>query len=285
MARARVPTCSAISSERDEAMEGTAPEHIELSLFLPHDGPWPHDPIEAEGLGGRDGAIDRILRRFGARLQLIRKPAIRLTEAFVSRTRRDLQDVHAFPAPALDDHSALIEMLSNPERGRRIEEPLHFVCTHGRRDICCARHGMPIYQALSQIDDDRVYQTSHLGGHRFAPVLLTVPRGLSYGRVREDEMRALDAAAHRGEIYSLERLRGVYPYSAEEQIALRRALVDGARLKAAHVYKEDELITVECEGLKRRYRIRREPGELRVLSCGAEPSTVPRFVVSEISAD
>lgn len=282
MAPAHASTCSAISSDSGEPMEGTAPERVELTFFLPHDGPWPHDPLDAEGIGGNGGAIDTLLRRYGARLQLIRRPGELLEEALVSRTRRDRCDVHAFPAPSLDDLSAIEAMLKEPERGRKLTQPLHFVCTHGRRDICCARHGMPVYQRLAELAGDRVYQTSHLGGHRFAPLLLTLPRGISYGRVQEDEAEALEEASQRGAIFSLERLRGVYPYTGEEQIALRRALAAGADFKDFKLSREDELITVESRGITRRYNIRREPGELRVLSCGAEPSIAPRFIVSEL---
>lgn len=284
---AHASTCSAISSERDEPMEGTAPERLELTLFLPHPGPWPHDPLEAEGIGGGGGAIDAILKRYGARLQLIRRPGELLSEAFIARTRRDLYDVHAFTmseAPSTEPRclEAIETMLSVPESGHPIKEPLHFICTHGRRDVCCTRLGMPVYHALREVAGDRVYQTSHLGGHRFAPLIVTLPLGLSYGRVEADEARALEESAQRGEIYHLERLRGVFPYTAEEQIALRRALADGADFKNFSVHQEDELVTVESPGVTRRYRIRREPGELRVLSCGAAPSMAPRFAVSEL---
>lgn len=66
--------------------------------------------------------------------------------------------------------------------------PLVLVCTHGRRDACCARLGIGLYTevlaaATLQGASDRVWQSSHLGGHRFAPVATTFPDGLSYGRV------------------------------------------------------------------------------------------------------
>lgn len=282
MAEAPGSTCSDLSSFHDEPMEGTAPEKLELTVFLPHPGPWPHDPIDAEGLGGSGGPLDTLLKRFDARLQLIRRPAAEVSLLFIARTRRDLYDVHAFPAPPLNDLSALEALLKAPERGKRVEEPLHFVCTHGRRDVCCSRLGMPVFQALREVAGERVFQTSHLGGHRFAPLILTLPLGASFGRVTAAEAAALDEAARRGELYSVEKLRGIHPYTAEEQIALRRALLSGADFKDFSVVQEDELITVQSSGITRRYRIRRQPGELRMVSCGAAPSRITRFIVDEL---
>ena len=67
-------------------------------------------------------------------------------------------------------------------------EILYFVCTHARRDICCSREGLPTWQRLDALSHGRAWQTTHLGGHRFAPNVLTLPTARSYGRVRVDEV-------------------------------------------------------------------------------------------------
>jgi hypothetical protein len=69
----------------------------------------------------------------------------------------------------------------------------YFVCTHGSHDKCCAHYGYPFYRQARKIvadlnlDTVRVWQVSHIGGHRFAPTLIGFPDGRYYG--------ALDTAA------------------------------------------------------------------------------------------
>lgn len=57
------------------------------------------------------------------------------------------------------------------------------VCGNGRRDACCARTGGPLARLLSQEHPGRVWESSHLGGHRFAPTALVLPTGQALGRV------------------------------------------------------------------------------------------------------
>jgi hypothetical protein len=61
--------------------------------------------------------------------------------------------------------------------------PLYLVCAHGRHDACCALRGRPVAQALERVRPGRVWETTHLGGDRFAANLLVLPHGELYGRV------------------------------------------------------------------------------------------------------
>jgi hypothetical protein len=61
------------------------------------------------------------------------------------------------------------------------------VCTHGSRDVCCGRFGYRLYNLLRSRyagpDRLRVWRTSHIGGHRFAPTLLELPEGRYWGHL------------------------------------------------------------------------------------------------------
>jgi hypothetical protein len=63
------------------------------------------------------------------------------------------------------------------------------VCTHGSHDKCCAKYGIPFYrQAIATVtslglENVRIWQSSHFGGHRFAPTALDFPSGRCYGRL------------------------------------------------------------------------------------------------------
>src|SRR5215210_7653415 len=68
------------------------------------------------------------------------------------------------------------------------DDPLYLVCTHGKRDKCCAKFGYPLYKSLSSANTS-VWQSSHVGGDRFAANLVCFPHGLFYAHVTEETGR------------------------------------------------------------------------------------------------
>ena len=40
--------------------------------------------------------------------------------------------------------------LASASTGTPVDGPLYLVCTHGKRDRCCARYGRPLYDALRE---------------------------------------------------------------------------------------------------------------------------------------
>ena len=69
------------------------------------------------------------------------------------------------------------------------------ICTHGSRDACCAAFGAPMYlkmhTAARSLPNTRVWRCSHLGGHRFAPTMLDLPSGRSWGLVDDSAARGI----------------------------------------------------------------------------------------------
>ena len=71
------------------------------------------------------------------------------------------------------------------------------VCTHTQVDLACGRFGTPIYQKLrkdyaTKTDGKlRVWQSSHFGGHQFAPTLIDLPAGRLWGHVEFDTLDSL----------------------------------------------------------------------------------------------
>jgi len=71
------------------------------------------------------------------------------------------------------------------------------VCSHGSHDTCCATFGFPVYDALRNQHAKRsggalrVWQTSHLGGHRFAPNVFDLPEGRNWVRLGVGDLDAL----------------------------------------------------------------------------------------------
>jgi len=82
---------------------------------------------------------------------------------------------------------ASIALGNVPSSGETIESPLFLVCTHGRRDKCCAKFGYPLFKSLYASNEGLVWQSSHLGGDRFAANLVCLPHGLFYAHVTEED--------------------------------------------------------------------------------------------------
>jgi hypothetical protein len=100
-----------------------------------------------------------------------------------------------------------------------LERPLFVVCTHGKRDRCCALRGRPLYDSLRQeVDPALVWQATHVGGDRFAGNVVVFPHGLYYGRVDAADTAHLVAAHASGSVY-LDRYRGRCGYSCPAQAA------------------------------------------------------------------
>jgi hypothetical protein len=72
------------------------------------------------------------------------------------------------------------------------EEPLFLVCTHGKRDKCCAKFGIPIYKTIQTlVGESSVWQCSHVGGDRFAANVICFPDGIFYGHVTEETAKLI----------------------------------------------------------------------------------------------
>jgi hypothetical protein len=214
--------CTGVSSLLDEPLLGSAPHaHAWLLIVLP--GPWPSSAPH----GLLDPVVtDELERRCD--YERVRMVAVRRTgqprrgplTCYVASSRPDrtwLERVELTePKALLDLDIAAIGQGSPPADGERLDGPLYAVCTHGKRDACCAAHGRPVQRALSAAAPGRVWEATHLGGHRFAANVLVLPEGLLYGRVDAGNAQRLARTHARGDITpSLWRGRSAYPQAAQ----------------------------------------------------------------------
>jgi hypothetical protein len=198
-----------------EPATGTAPETARSWLLIEHDGPWPAEAVDAAlpsalaDLAGRAAEL-------GVRVQLIRRPGRRPSRAaaefgglsapvtiFVGWTVGSSPWLRRGRSTAMGGLSAHLPDLPDgavPSFGAPVTDPLYLVCTHGRRDVCCARFGVPLARALAAAHPAQVWETTHVGGHRYAANLVILPHGLYYGPVTEVSATAAIAAYQRGEI-------------------------------------------------------------------------------------
>ncbi|MEH1946796.1 MAG: sucrase ferredoxin [Nostoc sp.] len=72
-----------------------------------------------------------------------------------------------------------------------------FICTHGSRDQCCAKFGNPFYRQAKNIVKDlgmnnvRIWQCTHFGGHRFAPTAIDFPEARYYARLDSESFTSI----------------------------------------------------------------------------------------------
>jgi len=105
-----------------------------------------------------------------------------------------------------------------PMVGEALSEPILLVCVNGKRDLCCALYGQGVFDTLAQLAPERVWQTTHLGGHRFAATAVLLPFGVHYGRLRPEDAPDLLAATDEGELL-LSRVRGFTVHDEPAQAA------------------------------------------------------------------
>jgi hypothetical protein len=204
-----VSTCAAVSLRLAEPLAATTPVATGW-LVLEQPGPWGRAALTDSHLDlGVARELEDRLAGSGVRILLIRRPG-----PHPDRPARPRQVFLAHTAPGaawlegglLDHPKDVLDLdLAALAAGRRTgfgtapAAPPLLVCTNGRRDRCCALLGRGMAGGLADRHAGRVWECSHLGGHRFAPTLLVLPAGTAYGRVDEvlaDRVAAAAAAGH-----------------------------------------------------------------------------------------
>jgi hypothetical protein len=97
-------------------------------------------------------------------------------------------------------------------------KPLYLVCTNGRRDICCSIYGPDVFRVVAEEAGDAAWQSSHIGGHNKAPVILFFPDGVNYGFANPIEARKL-VKAYQNKSIVLDYYRGRVCYESHLQAA------------------------------------------------------------------
>tara|TARA_B110001454_G_C12690077_1_gene421944 strand:- start:176 stop:1123 length:948 start_codon:yes stop_codon:yes gene_type:complete len=191
--------CSLISKKLAEPLSGTASQAQHL-IFIT----WPKRFWKYEALvsgGGFPQGLKRWIKSQSVEhgkivLRLISQPGM----------TAECCSLHVYPdglvyediAPdqlktVLEDHFAGKGQQHSP----RVQEiPEVMVCTHGRHDKCCAKFGQALYAQFQRGIENRglslnLWQSSHLGGHRFAPTLVHLPSGEAHGHVTSEQVPAL----------------------------------------------------------------------------------------------
>ena len=228
--------CAAEARDRGEALVGTA-STVRRWLLVEQWGAWGYDALRSSELPDEAaGPLVASARAAGVRVLLVRRPKRRGRPS----TRRVVLAFSGLDGPwlreasmSVDDVASLAELDlaavfadGGEGFGSVATEPAFLVCTHGRHDPCCADLGRPLVRGLGAAGVGGVWESSHLGGDRFAGNLVCLPHGLYFGQVAPEEGADVVAAYRAGEIV-LERYRGrsCFPMVVQAaEILVRREL-------------------------------------------------------------
>lgn len=292
--------CAEASARAGEPLAGSAAVARHW-LAIEESGAWAPKPLRSRGLGelgellsGWDEADPSL------RIQLIRRPGRRQSSRRLFHA--DLATGRLTHATLDDDEIASLdpETMAAEGLGSELDALVHLVCTHGKRDDCCALRGVPLYQALAEAIDDlpaesqpELWQTSHLGGHRFAATMTTLPHGYALGRLEPTEAEAI---LTRGGLHRLDRVRGRSLWPKAAQVAdhlLRSGLeedhpgrLDPSAVRLVGVDELDagwivrlELVTMGASPDTHAIEVREQMSPIeQPKSCGDAPVAVPRLL-------
>ena len=242
MALSDSATCSQRARDNNEPIRGTA-SWARAWLLIENHQPWPshavNDALPAD-LRTRIAAAGwnaQFVREFDDR------SAVSPFRVWFADAVK--QSVWLWQASTHDEQLSMIEALlaGAPEPAQVVTHPFLLVCTNGKRDACCAVAGREILSGLAHLTADGsapvALESTHLGGHRFAGVVVSLPHSYQY-RCHDSEhaQRILDAA--RQGIVEKQGVRGHTATQAPEQVA------ELAVREALNVWKVDTNISMEC---------------------------------------
>ncbi|HEX7197616.1 MAG TPA: sucrase ferredoxin [Candidatus Limnocylindria bacterium] len=255
--------CSALAEELDEPMIGTVDQRSRW-LLLEDRSAWGTDAVK-DVLGAE---FAREARSLGLRPLLVRRregdPAADLLRRAIlvdTETREMATRTVEHPSELTASELAGTPMA---EFGAPVHDPIFLVCTNGKRDACCAIRGRLLAAAMASRHADRTWETTHLGGHRFAANLVCLPDGIVYGRVSPADGPRL-ADAYLGGTVDAAHLRGrsAWPAAAqvaEQDVRLRHGLtgLDDVRLEGVAADGPRASVTLVARGAVHSYELMAE---------------------------
>jgi hypothetical protein len=213
--------CSDLGRENGAALIGTA-TWGDVWFLLEHVGRWGYKAFGESNLHKEVKEYLSAIRQseHRVRVQLVKQPASSERQGvyfFIAQISELDPRLYEFQLNSYEDLLDLdLLTYAAGEAGDSAHlrpEPLFLGCVNGKRDKCCARYGLAAQKSMVKVAGDDVWQSTHIGGHRYAPNLLFFPHGVNYGRATPEETKVLVQAYQMGEIV-LHNYRGRVCYPA-----------------------------------------------------------------------
>jgi hypothetical protein len=227
--------CAESSRQSGIDIIGSAANH-QVYVLVECPPPWTSDDLESKGVPDNLRQLGEELYddydRFQTRFLLIYNEHLKqenCTRLLIFQKPSDLSNAYTkqeYELADIGDVAPLVRnyVLGNPIPIPPVENPSRdlLICTHGSRDQCCAKFGNSLYrQALKTVakvspNHIRVWQASHIGGHRFAPTAIDFPEARYYGYLDEASLNSI--LTHTGDIQCMSTVYrgfGILPWAAQ----------------------------------------------------------------------
>jgi hypothetical protein len=253
-------------------------------ILIEYHGAWGKDAVDSSGLS------TEVKAHLALRAEALRPAKVLFIRR---RERRAEEGVHVYWGSSKARESWLSSTVveSYPDvldldfaaPGEAVAHPLLLVCTHGKHDACCARQGLPAYEAMRElVDEGWAWQCSHVGGDRFAGNVVCLPEGIYYGRVGAGDALALLEEHLAGRV-QLDLYRGRSCYAFRVQAAERAVRAASGLLGLGDLeLRSTSPIVFGAGGREYEVEVDVELGELAQLTCSAAGLSRPRRYVARI---
>jgi|FLYN01.1.fsa_nt_gi hypothetical protein len=282
--------CCDYSRQAGEQLFATA-TRVDVWLLLEYNRPWGGQALDESELP--QAIKDRLNAMLGSlpngRFQFIRRLQPKGGIAFYVAVSHELHpQLYKFELSTYDDLLGLDISGGQLPVEHATDERLIAVCTNAKRDRSCGRYGAEVFRIMLNVGGDAVWQTTHIGGHRFAATCVCLPEGVAYGRIDPGDTQQIVEAQRQGYI-RLENYRGRSCYDAVVQAAdyfLREhtgvCSLPGFRLLSTEATAENTT-TVRFEALAdgrvHRVDVLKDISGVQTYqnSTDAQPTVVPQF--------
>jgi len=211
-------SCTQASVRSKEGLLGSAPANTDYWLLIESRAPFAPKVVKKSPLADTLRPLtERLITSIPtARVQFIRRPETKKgngpLHAFVADSRGRTARLFARQFETYEELFDIEWNHAQHDRGpngfSECTVPIVLICTHGKRDACCALYGRSFLKGLSDNNREYVWEASHIGGHRFAATCVTLPFGHYFGRLKPSDANLLVEATLQGRLYDTEHFRG-----------------------------------------------------------------------------
>lgn len=278
----------------DEPLGGTSPDAPRW-LLVEDPGPWGRDGLADGRLpAGVRAHLTAQTQTHAVRYQALRRVdhsrsvlrtvmLVNVTCGWAATTSMAVEDL-------VDLDVGLVTDVTPPCGWDEVTEPVVAVCTHAKRDACCALWGRPVAASLDAALPGSVWETTHTGGHRFAANVLVFPDGDVHGRVTDVAGFARAVTERRIPLDTYRGNSGLAPPAQTAEVALRldHGLTGHAdvTITTCHVDGDHATVTATCPDATHdqahEVAVVRSWLPARPMSCGGEPKQPRPWVVTAI---
>lgn len=283
--------CYESSLNSNEEMYGTAPR-VDVWFLLEYRGHW-------SGKAFKDSKIPKAVKSFlnkqlkavpNSRLQLIKKHknTDEHFKFYLAASDETNPRLYEFELENYEELLSLDIKKILKSKKHMSDEKIFIICTNGEHDTCCGKFGMPVYLDIAESKyGSRTWETTHIGGHRFASTFVCLPHGLVYGRLRDGKVAEdLMKQYEDGKVH-LPGYRGRSCHSNETQAAeyyLRKetGITEISEFLLKNSKKNDKKSLIkflsQSDHMMHKVKIRQDKNAIKIIkSCEDKSSFIPQY--------